>query len=184
MIRAFNTTNKIVYGWMSISNTKSTNDRGKVEPRVVIKGERGDLGSSHPKDFIKFLNGIICRIEIHVGTAKEAALYLTAVPMGLGDLTYKTEVWEVELGSDRIPCIILPIGQSPNQKKGSKVAQIMIQETMDHKTGLCIFPLLEQVRDKITTIFCHHNSPFFWGSSNDYSELPHRESTPHHSREG
>ena len=74
MIRAFNTTNKIVYGWMSISNTKSTNDRGKVEPRVVIKGERGDLGSSHPKDFIKFLNGIICRIEIHVGTAKEAAL--------------------------------------------------------------------------------------------------------------
>ena len=84
-------------------------------------------------------------MEIHVANAREAALYLTAVPMGLGDLTYKSEVWEIELGSDRIPCIILPMGQTPNHKKGSKIAAIMVQEAPEHNTGLVIYPLLEQV---------------------------------------
>ena len=81
-----------------------------------------------------------------MGNTKEAGLYLCAVPMGLGDLSYRTEVWEVELGSDRIPSFILPMGQTPNHKKGSKLAQIMIQEEADHKSGMVIYPLLEQVK--------------------------------------
>ena len=81
-----------------------------------------------------------------MGNTKEAGLYLCAVAMGLGDLSYRSEVWEVELGSDRIPSFILPIGQAPNHTRGSKLAQIMVQEEAGHKSGMVVYPLIEQVR--------------------------------------
>ena len=84
-------------------------------------------------------------MEIHIASTKDAVLYLTAVPLGLGDLTYKTEVWEVDMGTDRIPCIILPMGEAPNHKKKPKQAQIMVQADVEHKAGFAIYPLIEQV---------------------------------------
>ena len=49
------------------------------------------------------------------------------------------------MGTDRLPCIILPMGEAPNHKKKPKQAQIMVQADVEHKAGFAIYPLIEQV---------------------------------------
>ena len=90
------------------------------------------------------LNGCV-RMEVHVGSVTEAAIYLVWVPLSLEELKTKCESWETDMMSDNIPCAILHTGTEPNIKRSCIAAKLMVQESQGAKIGMGILPLIEQV---------------------------------------
>ena len=85
------------------------------------------------------------RVELHVASVTSAMVYLTYVPMSLEDLKKKCETWEVDCNSERIPVVVMPLGKSPDHKKGGGCTELRVRETSDMKHGFGILPLIEQV---------------------------------------
>ena len=85
------------------------------------------------------------RVELHVASVTSALMYLTYVPMSQEDLTKKCEAWEVDCQSERIPVVVMPVGQAPEHKKGGGYTELRVRESPDMKYGLGILPLIEQV---------------------------------------
>ena len=76
---------------------------------------------------------------------KDAAIYLTCVPLSLEEVKELAERWECDILSDRIPVTVLHTGSGQNIKRTSITAKIMVLETPGINCGMGVFPLIEQV---------------------------------------
>lgn len=85
------------------------------------------------------------RLEVHLINSKDAAIYLTCVPLSLEEVKELAERWECDILSDRIPVTVLHTGSGQNIKRTSITAKIMVLETPGINCGMGVFPLIEQV---------------------------------------
>ena len=89
-------------------------------------------------------NKNVCfRLELQCIDVSTVVLYLARIPVGHDQLIQLAERWEVEPNSDKIPVTTCLMGRTSKSKE--LVAKLMIQEPPDHKSGLGVYPLLEQV---------------------------------------
>ena len=66
------------------------------------------------------------RLEVHLINSKDAAIYLTCVPLSLEEVKELAERWECDILSDRIPVTVLHTGSGQNIKRTSIMAKIMV----------------------------------------------------------
>ena len=83
------------------------------------------------------------RLEVHCVDTESVLLYLTRIPMAHDQLVQLAEGWEVDPNSDKIPVSTCLVGNARADK--GLVAKLMVQEPDNHKVGMGIYPLLEQV---------------------------------------
>ena len=83
------------------------------------------------------------RLEVQCVDVSTVVLYLTRIPLAHAQLIQLAERWEVEPHSDKIPVSTCLMGSTTRSRE--LVAKLMVKEPPDHKSGMGIYPLLEQV---------------------------------------
>ena len=86
------------------------------------------------------------RLEIQLVDTNDAMVFLTRVPMSLDSLKHKLESWEIDMNSEKIPCVPCWVGEAGKKKNVN--ASLMIQEKRDQNIGMAILPVITQVGER------------------------------------